>query len=115
MSSQAVDGVGGGNAISDPFTAGVVQVAAFHPVLVGKTDVYFCGCDQVYPDLWRFNEWNREFRQFVTNGQLPSLELVCLAHDYIGSFATALAGVNTPEAQEADDDYSVRKVSETAV
>ncbi len=102
-----------GNAISDPFTAGVVQVAAFNPALVGKTDLYFRGYDQVYPDLWRFNEWNREFQQFVTNGQLPSLELVRLAHDHTGSFATALAGVNTPEAQEADNDYSVGKVIET--
>ena len=102
-----------GNAIQDPFTAGVVQVAALNPALVGKTDLFFRGYDQAYPDLWRFNEWNREFQQFVTNGQLPSLELVRLAHDHTGSFATALAGVNTPEAQEADNDYSVGKVIET--
>ena len=99
-----------GNAIVDPYTAGVVQVAPLNPALLDKTDVYFRGYDQAYPDLWRFNEWNREFKQYVTNGQLPSLSLVRLAHDHTGSYAAALGGVNTPETQQADNDYSVARV-----
>ena len=61
------------NPISDPYAAGVVQVAALNPALVGNTDLYFRGYDQAYPDLWRFNEWNREFQQFDANGNLPNL------------------------------------------
>jgi hypothetical protein len=99
-----------GTPISDPFASGVVQVAALNPALVDKTDLYFRGYDQVYPDLWRFNEWNREFQQFDLSNTLPNLTLLRLAHDHTGSFSTALAGVNTPEAQQADNDYSVARV-----
>jgi len=59
--------------ISDPFAAGVVQVAPLDPSLAPVTDVYFRGYDQSYPDLWRYNEWKREFDQYVANGNLPSL------------------------------------------
>jgi YVTN family beta-propeller protein len=50
-----------GNPISDPFAAGVVQVAPINPSLVPLTDIYFRGFDMNYPDLWRYNEWKREF------------------------------------------------------
>ena len=56
---------------------------------------------------WRYNEWKREFDQFVRNKNLPNLSLVRLSHDHTGSFATALGAVNTPETQQADDDVSV--------
>ncbi len=98
--------------VIDPFNAGVVQVAAINPSLLDKTDVYFRGYDQNYPDLWRYNEWKREFDGFVAGGNMPSLELVRFSHDHTGAFATALAGVNTPETQEADNDYSVGKMVE---
>jgi Phosphoesterase family len=93
--------------VSDPHGAGIIQVAPLHPALAPMTDVYFRGFDQNYPDLWRYNEWKREFDQFVVNGNLPSLSQVRLSHDHMGSFGTALAGVNTPETQQADDDYAV--------
>jgi hypothetical protein len=35
--------------------------------------------DQNYPDLWRFNEWKREFDQFAASGNLPSLTLFASA------------------------------------
>ena len=98
--------------ISDPYAADEVQVAALNPRLVGITDLYFRGYDQSYPDLWRYNEWKREFDQYVENGKLPNLSLVRLSHDHTGNFSSALAGVNTPETQQADDDYSVGKLVE---
>ena len=101
-----------GAPISDPYAAGVVQVAALNPALIGKTDLYFRGYDQVYPDLWRYREWKREFDQFSSNGQLPNLTLLRLAHDHTGSFGAALGGVDTPEKQEADNDYSVGLVAQ---
>lgn len=93
--------------ISDAFSAGEVQVAALAPELAPFTDVYFRGYDQVYPDLWRYREWKREFDQYVASGNLPSLSLVRLSHDHMGSFGTALGGINTPETQQADNDAAV--------
>ena len=83
--------------VDDPFKAGIIQVAPLDPTLAPITDVYFRGYDQNYPDLWRYNEWKREFDQFVASGNLPNLSLVRFSHDHMGSFNMALAGVNTPE------------------
>ncbi|MCL2448042.1 MAG: alkaline phosphatase family protein, partial [Polyangiaceae bacterium] len=104
-----------GNPITDPFGAGVVQVVQTNETLAedGRTDLYFRGMDTDYPDTWRFQEWKREFQQFETNGQLPSLSLVRLGGDHMGGFSSALAGLNTPETQQADNDYAVGKVIET--
>lgn len=104
------------NPISDPFAAGVIQTTTANQILYqnGLYDPYFRAYDQRYPDLWRFNEWNREFQQFVKGHNLPSLEMIRgLSHDHTGSFASALAGVNTPELQQADNDYAVGKLVET--
>jgi YVTN family beta-propeller protein len=98
--------------VSDPFSAGIVQVAPLNPSLVGLTDLYFRGYDQNYPDVWRYNEWKREFDTFVANGNLPNLTLFRVSHDHTGSFGTALAGVNTPETQQADDDLAMGRLVE---
>ena len=94
----------------DPFGANEIEVAPLSPPLAALTDVYFRGYDQNYPDLWRYTEWKREFDQYVARGNLPSLSLVRFSHDHMGSFGTALAGVNTPETQQADDDLSVGRL-----
>jgi YVTN family beta-propeller protein len=102
--------------ISDPFAAGVVQTTAANQLIYenGYYDPYFRAYDQAYPDLWRFNEWNREFQQFVVNGDLPTLEMIRgLSHDHTGSFSSALGGVNTPEIQQADNDYAVGLLVQT--
>jgi hypothetical protein len=96
--------------VSDPFTAGIVQVAPLDTSLIPLTDLYFRGYDQVYPDLWRYNEWKREFDQYVAQGNLPSLSMVRVSHDHMGSFSSALGGVNTPETQQADDDLAVGRL-----
>jgi hypothetical protein len=62
--------------------------------------------------MWRYREWKREFDQFVANGNLPSLTTLRISHDHMGSFAAALGGVNTPETQQADCDYSTGKIIE---
>jgi YVTN family beta-propeller protein len=93
--------------VKDPFGAGIIQAAPRDPALAPFTDVYFRGYDQNYPDLWRYHEWKREFDQFVVKGNLPSLSLVRISHDHMGAFATALAGVNTPETQQADCDLAL--------
>ena len=99
-----------GKPITNPGAAGVVQAAELNPALVPLTDVYFRGFDQTYSDQWNVNEWYREFQQYVTYGDLPAFETVRLSHDHTGSFATALAGVNTPDTQEADNDLAVGRM-----
>jgi YVTN family beta-propeller protein len=104
------------NPISDPFSTGVIQTTAANQLLYenGFYDPYFRAYDQAYPDVWRFSEWNREFQQFVANGHLPSLEMIRgLSHDHTGSFGSALGGVNTPELQQADNDYAVGLLVQT--
>src|SRR5262249_59443530 len=86
-----------------------LQKTMFQP---GITDLFFRGYDNAYPDLWRYNEWKREFDQYVANGNLPDLTLLRVSHDHTGSFGTALAGVNTPETQQADDDLAVGLVAQ---
>jgi DNA-binding beta-propeller fold protein YncE len=103
------------NPIKDPFTAGVIQTTMAKQLFfqTGFYDPFFRAYDQAYPDLWRFNEWNREFQQFVTNGNLPTLSMIRgLSHDHTGSFGSALGGVNTPELQQADNDFAVGKLVE---
>jgi YVTN family beta-propeller protein len=102
-----------GSPVTDPFSQGIIQVAPLAPSLASLTDVYFRGYDQVYPDLWRYNEWKREFDQFVANGNLPNLSMVRFSHDHMGSFSSALGGVNTPETQQADDDLAVGSLIQT--
>jgi DNA-binding beta-propeller fold protein YncE len=104
------------NPISDPFAAHVIQTTTANQLLFenGFYDPYFRAYDQAYPDVWRFNEWNREFQQFVASGDLPSLETIRgLSHDHTGSFGSALGGVNTPELQQADNDYAVGLLVQT--
>jgi hypothetical protein len=99
--------------IKDPFLAGVIQVAPLDTKLAPLTDIYFRGFDMNYPDLWRFNEWKREFEQYVADGKLPSLSQVRISHDHMGSFGTALAGLDTPETQQADCDYALGLLIQT--
>src|SRR5262249_11969672 len=74
-STGAAPGCSGGpsDEISSPFAAGEIQVGPLDPDLAPLTDLYFRGYDQNYPDLWRYNEWKREFGQYVANGNLPNL------------------------------------------
>jgi YVTN family beta-propeller protein len=98
--------------VRDPFLSGIVQVAPLDPALAPFTDVYFRGYDQNYPDLWRYNEWKREFDQFVANRNLPNLSLLRISHDHMGSFGSALGGLTTPETQQADCDLALGRIVE---
>ncbi|MGH9520591.1 MAG: bifunctional YncE family protein/alkaline phosphatase family protein, partial [Terriglobales bacterium] len=93
--------------LTNPFASRTVMGYSTSPSLGPFTDPYFRGFDQSYPDYYRYQEWKREFDQFVAQGNLPNLELVRLEHDHFGNFGSALDGLNTPELQIADDDYAV--------
>ena len=98
-----------------PYADNAVQAYSTNPTLLPRTDPYFRSFDNNYPDLWRFNEWQREFNQFVANRDLPNLTFLRYMHDHMGNFGTAdsaQTGLNFPEAQQADDDLAVGKTLE---
>jgi YVTN family beta-propeller protein len=77
------------------------------PALLPLTDIYFRGFDNQLPDFYRYQEWAREFDLQVTNHNFPTFNLVRFMNDHTGAFSTAIDGVNTPELQQADNDYAV--------
>ncbi len=103
----------------DPAATHTQTAFSTNVALAPYTDPYFRGWDPTYPDYWRYTEWAREFdTKYVHGGQeLPNLSLVRLMNDHTGNFATAIDGVNTPELQQADNDYAVgllvQKISES--
>ncbi len=96
-----------------PFKDGIVQAYPAIDTLIPITDPYYRSFDNAYPDLYRTDEWTREFNSDEASGTLPALEMVRFNHDHMGDFSTAIAGVNTPELQQADDDYSVGLIAQT--
>jgi DNA-binding beta-propeller fold protein YncE len=98
---------GGVPVLRYPYQTKTVVAFPATNTLVGKTDVYFRGFDNNLPDFYRYQEWAREFDKFVANGRFPNFETVRFMHDHMGNFGTAIDGVNTPETQQADNDYAV--------
>jgi DNA-binding beta-propeller fold protein YncE len=91
----------------DPYSSKITVAFATNVALAANTDKYFRGFDNAFPDYYRFKEWEREFNHYEEDGNLPTLSLVRFMHDHTGNFATAIDGVNTPETQQADNDYAV--------
>ncbi len=115
--------IGGADLIENPAATHTTIAWPANPTLAPVTDPYFRGFDNAYPDAWRLEEWTREFRQYQALGNLPNLSLVRLMHDHTGNFCSApppytaagcpAAGLNTPELQQADNDFAVGKLIET--
>ncbi len=93
--------------LADPFATKTIVAYSTNAALQPYTDPYFRGFDNVLPDYYRFTEWQREFDTNYANGGLPHLSFVRFMHDHTGNFGTALFGINTPELQQADNDYAV--------
>jgi YVTN family beta-propeller protein len=101
------------NPLLNPAGASIVQAHPLKPSLANLTDQYYRGFDQAYPDTFRELEWNREFQQYVANGQLPSFEMVRMGSDHTGSFAQNVGQMGSAEQEEADNDFAVGKLVET--
>ena len=93
----------------NPATTGHQQSWPAAAGLQTLTDTYFRGFNQAYPDYWRYEEWNREFANFVASNSLPNLEIVRLPHDHTGSYAASqtTAGLGSPLLELADNDAAV--------
>jgi DNA-binding beta-propeller fold protein YncE len=96
-----------------PFKAKIKMQRPSNPELYKFGDHYYRGFDPGYPDFYREAEWEREFAEYVAHGNLPSFELIQLCTDHMGNFDTAISGVNTPERQQADNDYAVARLIES--
>ncbi|HEX3446399.1 MAG TPA: alkaline phosphatase family protein [Chthoniobacterales bacterium] len=96
----------------DPFSKKLRVGFPSRVALIDTTDPYFRSFDTAFPDFWREKEWEREFDGYVKKGNLPALSMVRLMEDHMGSFGSAIDGVNTPEIQQADNDYAVAKLIE---
>ena len=93
-----------------PFRAHVVVSRPANPELYKYGDRYYRGFDPAYPDFYREAEWEREFEAYVRSKSLPSFEIVQLQEDHMGDFKEAISGVNTPETQQADNDYATARL-----
>src|SRR5215471_12415547 len=91
----------------DPASTQTQVAFPAEPALLSLTDPYFRGFDNQLPDYYRYTEWAREFDQQVQTNSFPAFETVRFMHDHTGNFDTAIDGVNTPELQQADNDYAV--------
>ena len=92
------------------FEKKIVLSRPSNPELYRFGDPYFPGFDPGYPDFFREAEWEREFDLYVAKRTLPSFEIVQLPLDHMGNFDTAIAKVNTPETQQADNDYATARL-----
>ena len=92
---------------TNPFSTTTTVAYPTNATLAPVTDPYFRGFDNSFPDYYRFTEWQRDFTTNYAKGGLPQLSFVRLMHDHTGNFSTAIAGVNTPELDVADNDYAV--------
>jgi hypothetical protein len=98
--------------VRDAFAQKVVQAVPVRKSLIGKTDVYYRGWDLNTPDQYRFEEWNREFNEYVKKGDLPSFEMVDFMEDHFGNFSSNAASLENPLAQMASNDYAVGRLVE---
>jgi DNA-binding beta-propeller fold protein YncE len=101
-----------GKAVAYPANQAVVQVHPANPALAANTDLFYRGYDLNNADYYLYQEWAHDFdTNFATHG-FPALNLIRLPHNHTGNFSTALAGVNTPELEVADNDYAVGLIAD---
>jgi len=98
--------------VRDAFAEKVVQAVPVRPSLMGRTDLYYRGWDLNTPDQYRYEEWKREFNQYVQNGNLPNFEMVDFMEDHFGNFSTNAATLENPLSQMASNDYAVGRLVE---
>ncbi len=86
---------------------GALQCVPGRPALLGRTDPFYRGWDLATPDQYRFEEWKREFNQYVVAANLPDFEVMVLMMDHFGAFKSNVAGLQTPALQIASNDYAI--------
>jgi YVTN family beta-propeller protein len=85
------------------------QWVATDPSIGNNFDPNFAGWDMSISDLSRQDEWEKEFNNFVENGNLPQLQIVRFGNDHTEG---TKPGKLTPQAMVAQNDYAVGKLVE---
>ncbi len=93
--------------LTNPYATQTQVAYPTNDTLAPVTDIYFRGFDNTFPDYYRYTEFARDFDANYAHGGLPALTFVRFMHDHTGNFSIALDGINTPELQQADNDYAV--------
>ncbi|MFY4777441.1 glutaminyl-peptide cyclotransferase [Metabacillus sp. RGM 3146] len=73
----------------------------------GNYDPHYPSWDLDISDETRYNEWEKEFRQFEKKGNLPQMEVVYLPNDHTGGSKWG------PEQMVAQNDYALGKLVDT--
>ncbi len=95
-----------GEFVTDPANPGGLYTTHMAG-LIGKIDGRSPGFDLRISDEVRVDEWQREFEQFVRNGNLPALIILRLPNDHTsGTYPGAL----TPQAYVAQNDHALGRV-----
>ena len=96
-----------------PFADRIPQGPALRPTLRRSNDVYYRGFDMSVPDSYHYEEWKREFDEYVARRNLPALQILSLPLDHFGSFGSNVGRLNTPELQIADNDFALGRIVQT--
>jgi YVTN family beta-propeller protein len=99
--------------VRNPFTTKTLQSAPSTPTIRPLTDPYYRAFDQRYPDIYRIEEWKRDYAAYVASGNMPTLMTMTIPHDHTGSFGTAIEGLGTPQLEMADHDYAIGELVQT--
>jgi len=95
-----------GEFVTDPANPGGLYTTHMAG-LIGKIDGRSPGFDLKISDEVRVDEWQREFEQFVRDGNLPALIILRLPNDHtFGTYPGAL----TPQAYVAQNDHALGRV-----
>jgi YVTN family beta-propeller protein len=93
-----------------PHKDGIPQGPPLRPTLREYNDVYYRGFDLNVPDSYHYEEWKREFDQYVVKHNLPELEIMSLPLDHFGNFDTNVGGLNSPNLEIADNDFALGRL-----
>ncbi|HTC30236.1 MAG TPA: hypothetical protein VK702_05870 [Candidatus Acidoferrum sp.] len=95
-----------GEFVTDPSAPGGLYTTHMAG-LIGKIDGRFPGFDLKINDEARVDEWQREFEQFVRDGNLPALIIVRLPNDHTSG---TYPGAWTPQAYLAQNDHALGRI-----
>jgi YVTN family beta-propeller protein len=95
-----------GEFVTDPANPGGLYTTHM-PGLIGKIDPHSPGFDLKISDEVRIDEWQREFKEFEKNGNLPALIILRLPNDHT---AGTYPGALSPQAFVAQNDHALGRV-----
>src|SRR5262249_14187490 len=102
--SSREDKPGGGETSGDPNWAPKKENYTNEPALEDHFSPTFPSWDLNIPDVNRVRAWEKEFREYEKNGQLPQFQIVRIGGDHTQG---TRAGAPTPRAHVAENDLAL--------